>query len=247
MTRRSFLTTASLVFSASQTFAHFQDDLEFEQATYLDGEKSIPIEVIRPALMDRPLPAVLLLHGGGRDVPDEGTRGIARGLARRGYIALLPHYVKCVDSKYPNWILTVSKAIDFAVTRPEVKPDAIALYGISQGGGVALSAASKDARVKAVVEWFSGWPGPLPDQAIKKLPPVLMINGDADKLMPVAEAKQLDEALTEFQIAHRFHLYKKVGHGFGGRLMEDGFKKTAVFLDDTLKKPPAQAKSKKKR
>ncbi len=81
---------------------------------------------------------------------------------------------------------------------------------------------------------------------LKNLPPVLMINGHADKLMPVDEANKFDSVLMEYKITHRDYLYKKVGHGFGGKLMEDGLKKTAAFLDETLKKPLAKGKAKKK-
>jgi cephalosporin-C deacetylase len=56
---------------------------------------------------------------------------------------------------YQGAYADVIRAIDFAVSRKDIDPDRVALVGTSQGGGIALAAASLDPRVKAVVAHVS--------------------------------------------------------------------------------------------
>lgn len=49
------------------------------------------------------------------------------------------------------------RAIDFAVTRPEVDPDRIGITGCSQGGGLALAAACLDDRLKLCMAEVPGF------------------------------------------------------------------------------------------
>jgi len=52
---------------------------------------------------------------------------------------------------YQGAYADVIRAIDFAVSRPDLDAKRIALVGMSQGGGIALAVAALDPRVKAVV------------------------------------------------------------------------------------------------
>src|SRR5882757_416640 len=51
----------------------------------------------------------------------------------------------------PDWEAVVTPVIDFALTRPEIKPDAIALFGYSLGGYLVARAAAFEHRVAAIV------------------------------------------------------------------------------------------------
>ena len=51
----------------------------------------------------------------------------------------------------PDWEAVMTPVIDFALTRPEVAPDQIALFGYSLGGYLVARAAAFDARIAALI------------------------------------------------------------------------------------------------
>jgi pimeloyl-ACP methyl ester carboxylesterase len=51
----------------------------------------------------------------------------------------------------PDWEAVVSPVIDFALTRPEIDPDQIALFGYSMGGYLVARAAAFESRVAALI------------------------------------------------------------------------------------------------
>jgi dienelactone hydrolase len=71
---------------------------------------------------------------------------IAEGPGQAGLLRFHPKVVFRPDYEVP-----VGAVIDYALSRPEVDPQRLALYGISFGGYFAPRAAAYDARVKALV------------------------------------------------------------------------------------------------
>ena len=61
-----------------------------------------------------------------------------------------PHYRDGLVFR-PNWESVVSPVIDWAVARPEVDPERIALFGLSMGGRLAPRAAAFEPRLRALV------------------------------------------------------------------------------------------------
>ena len=51
----------------------------------------------------------------------------------------------------PDWEAVISPVIDFALTRPEVRPDQISLFGYSMGGYLVARAAAFDSRIAALI------------------------------------------------------------------------------------------------
>lgn len=51
----------------------------------------------------------------------------------------------------PDWEKVVSPVVDFALTRPEIHPEAIALFGYSLGGLLVARAAAYEQRVAALI------------------------------------------------------------------------------------------------
>jgi pimeloyl-ACP methyl ester carboxylesterase len=51
----------------------------------------------------------------------------------------------------PDWEAVISPVIDFALTRPEIRPDQIILFGYSLGGYLVARAAAFDSRVAALI------------------------------------------------------------------------------------------------
>jgi acetyl esterase/lipase len=75
-------------------------------------------------------------------------------------------------------------------------------------------------------------------------PPVLMVHGDADTLVPLAQSTVFDAALTKAGVPHQLLIVKNAGHGLGAPHFavvspsyDDIRKITYAFLDKYLKTP----------
>ncbi|MEN5362717.1 alpha/beta hydrolase [Brevundimonas intermedia] len=73
-------------------------------------------------------------------------------------------------------------------------------------------------------------------------PPMLLIVGDADRVVPHAQTLQMDQALTRAGTPHQTHVIKGVGHDFLGETPEateaanhEAVALTVAFLDRVLK------------
>jgi dienelactone hydrolase len=210
--------------------------------------KEVVVDVFAPRDPGR-YPAVILAHGHGG--VGEGKRSfthdLARRLARAGYVAFVPHYfgrlkpdrkdgVKNARS-FEAWTRTVSDTVGYAARRGDVDPRRIGLLGLSLGSWVVLSVGAQDRRVSAVVEYYGG----LPEwQAIdpSRLPPVLILHGDADRNVPVREAYKIERVLEEARVPYDIQIYPGADHGFRGADFDDALKRTFDFLDTHVKGKP---------
>ncbi len=68
-------------------------------------------------------------------------------------------------------------------------------------------------------------------------PPILTLHGDKDELVPVSQAKLLDEALQAAGVVHQLKVLAGQGHGFGGEAATDADDAFWAFLDEHLKTP----------
>ena len=128
--------------------------------------------------------------------------------------------------------------VTLAESLPSVDPNRIGMAGLSMGGQVGLSTAARDPRIKAVAEFFTAWPGSLPDEPIDKLPPVLLLNGTADPIIPFEDALVLDDILRSHHLPFERHVYEGLGHGFGtSASFDDGVKRTAAFFGGRVDEP----------
>ncbi|MFT4175041.1 MAG: alpha/beta hydrolase [Luteolibacter sp.] len=107
-----------------------------------------------------PAPAVLLIHGGAWRGGDGRwlMNGIARKLARRGYVVVNVTYRTVPGYRYPAPLDDMREAIRWMRERADlygIDPDRIATFGYSAGGHlaaqVALNDPSREARVRAIV------------------------------------------------------------------------------------------------
>ncbi|MDQ3117973.1 MAG: dienelactone hydrolase family protein, partial [Verrucomicrobiota bacterium] len=142
---------------------------------------------------ERKRPTVLVLHGAGGTLLDgPEMRRVARHLAADGNAVYLIRYFEgtgtlfALDSTmqrhFRTWLETVRASI-VAVQGARGDAAPVGLYGYSLGGFLALSAASDNPRVGAVVEHAGGvWNGRL--ETIRKMPPVLLLHGKRDGRVP---------------------------------------------------------------
>jgi len=67
-------------------------------------------------------------------------------------------------------------------------------------------------------------------------PPILTFHGDQDKLVPIAQAKVLDEKLKAAGVDHTLMIFEGQGHGFSAKYNLQAMDAAWKFFDEHLKK-----------
>lgn len=212
--------------------------------SFTSGGATIAVEWFAAATGARG-PALLLLHGADGLTYGDGYRLGAQVLAGAGYHVAFVHYLDrtgerrvsyaTLRERVPLWAATVGDALGWLGRRPEVDPARLGIVGISLGAALAMEVAASDPRVKAIVDYF----GPVPEEFAArrpKLPPTLILHGEADRLVPVANAYALDRLLTETGTPHEIQTYPGQGHGLTGLAQFDSANRASAFLDRYLAK-----------
>jgi phospholipase/carboxylesterase len=124
--------------------------------------------------------------------------------------------------------------LDETLAREGVGPGDCVLFGFSQGTMMALHVAPRRAEAVAGVVAFSGRllaPELLADEAVSR-PPVVLIHGDADEVVPAASLPAAAEGLQEAGFDKVYaHVMKGTGHG----IAPDGLSVAAAFMRDVLR------------
>jgi carboxymethylenebutenolidase len=165
-------------------------------------------------------------------------------LAAQGYAVYVLHYFErtgttqidglpTIARNFPAWMKTLWDAVSFVARQPSVDPERIGLLGFSLGAYLALSAAAIDSRVKIVVDYFGGFPREM-KLFMRRFCPVLILHGEQDATVPVAEAYHLQQMLEKKQIPYEMKIYPGVGHGFSGEIWRDSGLRTLAFLNQHL-------------
>ena len=187
-------------------------------------------------------PVVVALHGSG-GMSSEGHLQFAQLLANQGFAVFVPHYFEpsgvqwasdaIIWREFPNWMRIIATAIDHASKHPAADPARVGLIGFSLGAYLSLSLAVEDQRIKAVVDFFGGMPEHFAER-LNGMPPVLILHGEQDRTVPVAEAHKIAALLEERKLPYEIKLYKNAGHGFGPLDMMDAAKRAYFFLKKEL-------------
>jgi len=115
----------------------------------------------------------------------------------------------------------------------DLLPEQVALFGFSQGSMMALHVAPRREDAVAAVVAFSGRllePELLADEAVSR-PPVLLVHGDQDNMVPV---ESLPLAAQALQNAGWEEVYAHVMRGTGHGIAQDGLEVALAFLRDRL-------------
>ena len=191
---------------------------------------SVPVRCYSPAGAAA-LPVVVLLHGASGFAPfARHYESHAGALAAVGFRTCAVLYYSAADARviggrnqaaksalfqkrFMAWLTTINEVVDRLSTLPITEPGSIGVLGFSQGAYLAVGVAGTNPRIKALAEFYGGFPGPL-ENRITQLPPTLIVHGEADRVVPVQEAHALEAAAKLRATSVSTKLYAGAGHGF---------------------------------
>ena len=122
--------------------------------------------------------------------------------------------------------------LDQMLENERLGADRLILFGFSQGTMMALHVAPRRAESVAGVVGFSGRllePELLADEVVSR-PPVLLVHGDQDDMVPPASLPAAAEALQGAGFEVFAHVMKGTGHG----IAPDGLSVALAFMRDKL-------------
>jgi len=123
----------------------------------------------------------------------------------------------------------LERFLDAELARQKLPPSTLALVGFSQGTMMALHVGLRRKTAPAAIVGYSGMlvlkgdsdvEGYAPQVTAR--PPVLMIHGDADELIPAEALFHSTQTLAAFGVPVEWHLSQGVGHGIDGEGLRHG-------------------------
>jgi carboxymethylenebutenolidase len=216
-----------------------QPDITKSTETFSSAGKTIRIDRFVPNGNGR-YPAVIALHGSTGMADSFSSDRPARMLAAQGYAVFLLHYFDRTDTTeqptptemhdlFPDWMATVSDAINYTSELPQVNSQATALIGFSLGAYLAVAIGATDQRVKAVVDVCGGLPEELFAQS-PKLPPTLILHGEDDRSVPIAEAHKIRDLAARTGSTCECKFYPGESHYLSTLTMLDIAQRIPEFL-----------------
>ena len=123
--------------------------------------------------------------------------------------------------------------IDAELKRRGLTDSALALVGFSQGTMMSLHVGLRRAAAPAAIVGYSGMlvvpedidPDTFADE-IRSRPPVLLVHGDQDQLIPVQALMHAAQGLAALEIPVEWHISPGVGHGID----QEGLRQGGEFL-----------------
>jgi len=123
----------------------------------------------------------------------------------------------------------LERFLDTELARHKLPPSALALVGFSQGTMMALHVGLRRAVAPAAIVGYSGLLVTPPDGDLEKMapeiksrPPVLLVHGDRDDLIPAEALFQSVQALAALGISAEWHLSPGIGHGIDAEGLRHG-------------------------
>jgi phospholipase/carboxylesterase len=140
----------------------------------------------------------------------------------------------------------LERFIDAELNRHHLPPTALALVGFSQGTMMALHAGLRRPAPPAAIVGYSGLLVLPPDGNLEKVaaeitsrPPVLLVHGDQDELIPPQALFQSAQGLAALGVSAEWHLSAGIGHGIDPEGLRHGGEFLArSFTADRLSASP---------
>jgi phospholipase/carboxylesterase len=123
----------------------------------------------------------------------------------------------------------LQRFLDNELARHQLPPSALALVGFSQGTMMALHVGLRRAVAATAIVGYSGILVLPPDGAleafaaeIRSRPPVLLVHGDRDELIPAQALFQAAQGLAALGLSVEWHLSAGIGHGIDAEGLRHG-------------------------
>jgi carboxymethylenebutenolidase len=178
-----------------------------------------------------PGPAILLMyHRGGID---EFTKMLVGRYAQGGYLVAVPDVSHRTSRDVPmaerkqffkdsEVVADMHASVEFLRARKDVDPERIVILGHCMGGRMCLMGAAMIDAFKGAIVFYGGgvmlsWgdEGWTPFEKLGNIKcPVIGFFGNKDTNPSPANVDAIDGELTKHRVAHTFHRYPDVGHGF---------------------------------
>jgi carboxymethylenebutenolidase len=198
---------------------------------------------------EAPRPSVLLLHGAnGFDAQIANYDRYCSELANNGMDAYLVYYYSFTDQRsmgsgtdvfldrFGAWTRLVDDLASDVLAEKQSNGK-VGLIGFSNGGFLAAGAGALDSRINAAVIYYGAAPFPIIDR-VTRFPPLLLLHGDADTIIPVDRGKALASLARQLGGSADLVIYPGESHGFGSRLNTkagaDALTRTVTFLAGEL-------------
>ena len=128
---------------------------------------------------------------------------------------------------------TLDGFLDAELKRRNLPPQALALVGFSQGTMMSLHVGLRRAVAPAAIVGYSGMLV-VPEDVdadrfaaeVRSRPPVLLVHGDQDELIPVQALFHATQGLSALEIPAEWHISPGVGHGID----QEGLRHGGEFL-----------------
>lgn len=206
-----------------------------------------------PASGDSPRQLIVFLHGWGADGND--LIGLATGWSARlpNAYFVAPHAPQSCEANPfgRQWFSladtdpevmsagaaraapVINEFIDQELARFDLSDDSLALVGFSQGTMMALYVALRRRRTCAAVVGYSGAlvGSETLAPAMRSRPPVLLVHGDADPIVPASLLPAAADALERLAVPVRTHVVPGLGHGIDPTGLELGIEFLASTFD----------------
>ena len=135
---------------------------------------------------------------------------------------------------------TLNAFLDAELQRVKLPPSALALVGFSQGTMMALHVGLRRALPPAAIVGYSGMlvvpenvePEKFAAEIVSK-PPVLLLHGDQDQLIPVQALMHAAQGLASLEVPVEWHISPGLGHGID----QEGLRQGGEFLARRLRVP----------
>jgi carboxymethylenebutenolidase len=205
------------------------------------GGKTIAVDAYLPNSDGQRFPSVIGLHGSGGGHDTMGAA--AHPLAAEGFAVFVPHYFDRTGTitadkassirNFPLWMKALWDVTSFVAEQPSADPERMGILGFSLGGYLAACLASIDTRLKAAVEFSGGFPREM-KLFMRRLPPMLIIHGEVDDVIPVSEAHHLQELLAEKKTPCEIQIYPGEGHHLAAEARRDAELRAIAFFKKHL-------------
>ena len=185
------------------------------------------------------LPCLVILHGsGGLDKEGGFFRELAKSLSQGGRICAVLHYMDItrqssasqsdMGKSFGIWSAVIQRSLARLSEDPRVDPKRISLLGHSLGAQLALDIGSRDNKIISVVSLSGSLVRPI--KQIKKMPPVLIIHGARDSVVPISKAKELRNRLKAIGCQPTEEIFRYSDHSLSGISFETLTELIAKFL-----------------